>query len=185
MVERVRDALGEIPAARRAGASVVYTAHSIPVAMSQTCDYVAQLEESSRLVSEALELASYELAYQSRSGPPNQPWLEPAIGDVLRRLHAAGEARDVVVVPIGFLSDHVEILWDLDTEARRVAQDRGLNMVRARTVGSHRDFVRMIRLLIEERVADAPAQSLGHRGPSHDECPADCCAYTPSRGRPA
>ena len=183
MIDRAGDALDRIPSQRRADSHVVYTAHSLPIAMAETCDYAAQLAEASRLVSEALGVTSYELAYQSRSGPPGQPWLEPDIADVLRRRHAAGELHDVVVVPIGFLSDHIEILWDLDTEAREVAQDLGLNLVRALTVGTHPDFVRMIRELIEERVAGAPRRALGTRGPSHDECPADCCNYTPSRGR--
>ena len=184
MTRRVADSLAQVPDERRADTHIVYTAHSIPTAMAETGDYVAQLEEACRLVSESLRLASYELAYQSRSGPPSQPWLEPDIVDVLGRLQTAGKVRDVVVVPIGFLSDHIEILWDLDTEARQVAEDLGLNMIRAKTVGSHPDFVRMIRQLIEERTLDGPRLALGTRGPSHDECPADCCQYTPSRGRP-
>ncbi len=129
MVQRVRDALDRIPGDRQAAARVVFTAHSIPLSMSETSQYVAQLTEASRLVCEALDIANNELAYQSRSGPPQQPWLEPDILDVLRGLHAEGHSRDVVVVPIGFLSDHIEILWDLDTEAQQLAQQLGLNLV--------------------------------------------------------
>ncbi len=175
LIERVREALEEIPADRRSAARVIYTAHSIPISMADNCRYAAQLAEASRLVSEGLGLSRFEIAYQSRSGRPEQPWLEPDIGDLLRTLGAAGETRDVVVVPIGFLSDHIEILWDLDTEARELCDELGINMVRAGTVGSHPDFVRMIRELILERTADAPQRWLGDLGPSHDVCPVDCC----------
>jgi ferrochelatase len=175
MIERVRTALEQIPAPRRTAAQVIYTAHSIPLAMADGCSYVAQLAEAARLVSEGVGLGGYAIAYQSRSGRPEQPWLEPDIGDALRRLAAAGQSRDVVIVPIGFLSDHIEILWDLDTEARQLCDQLGLNMVRAATVGSHPDFVRMIRELIEERVGGAPKRWLGPLGPSPDVCPADCC----------
>jgi ferrochelatase len=183
MVERVADALAQIPAERRGQAHVVFTAHSIPLSMAQASDYALQLTEASRLVCEALGIVHSELAYQSRSGPPEQPWLEPDILDVLRRVHAEGRVRDVVVVPIGFLSDHVEILWDLDTEARQLAEQLGLNMVRAATVGSHPAFVSMIRELILERTAGTPKRSLGELGPGHDECPSDCCR-APSRPLP-
>ncbi len=179
MVERMRNALERIPRERQAGTRIVFTAHSIPIAMAQTSRYVEQLAEASRLVCEALGHGNYELAYQSRSGPPWQPWLEPDILDVLRRLHAEGKSRDVVVAPIGFLSDHIEILWDLDTEAQQLAHQLGLNLVRAATVGSHPSFVGMIRELIEERVAGAPRRALGRLGPSHDTCPPDCCVPPP------
>ena len=178
--ERVRTAWEQIPAPRRGTARVIYTAHSIPLAMADACSYAAQLAETARLVSAGIGLDGYDIAYQSRSGPPEQPWLEPDIGDSLRRLAAAGPSRDVVIAPIGFLSDHVEILWDLDTEARQLCDQLGLNMIRAATVGSHPDFVRMICELIDERIAGAPKRSLGRFGPSHDVCPADCCLI---RGR--
>jgi ferrochelatase len=183
MVERVRAALDQLPADRRAAAQVIYTAHSIPVAMADACSYVAQLREASRLVSEALGVEGHRLAYQSRSGPPQQPWLEPDVSDLLRQAHVAGRS-DVVLVPIGFLSDHIEILWDLDIEARALGEQLGLRMVRAATVGSHPDFVRMIRELIEERTQGAPKRALGNLGPSHDLCPADCCPRA-STGSPA
>ncbi len=185
LVERVREALQVVPAERRAGAHVVFTAHSIPLVMAETSQYVAQLAEASRLVCESLGIVNRELAYQSRSGPPQQPWLEPDVLDVLRRLSREGRTRDVVVVPIGFLSDHIEILWDLDTEAQQLAQQLGLNMVRAATVGSHPDFVGMVRELIEERTVGAPQRALGTLGPSHDVCPADCCPPMPSTRRSA
>jgi ferrochelatase len=176
MVERVRAALAEIPEPRRSAARVVYTAHSIPLAMAERCQYAAQVAEAARLVSRELEISHFEVAYQSRSGPPAQPWLEPDIRDTLRKLHAA-QVGDVVVVPIGFLSDHVEILYDLDTEAKKLCDELGMNMIRAATVGSHAGFVSMIRELIEERVQGAPPRSLGDFGPAHDQCPPDCCVY--------
>ena len=176
-IERVGDALEQIPAARRDSATVIYTAHSIPLAMADHCDYAAQIAEAGRLVSEALAISHYQVAYQSRSGPPNQPWLEPDIRDALRSLHATTSARDVVIVPIGFVSDHIEILFDLDTEARAVCKQLGLDMVRASTVGSHRDFLHLIRDLILERTAGAPQRALGRFGPSHDTCLPDCCRF--------
>ncbi len=181
MAERVAAALAQIPQARRSAARLIYTAHSIPVAMSQACSYVAQLAEAARLISERLGVGRHEFAYQSRSGPPAQPWLEPDIRDALRRIRADDETRDVVVAPLGFLSDHVEILWDLDVEARQVCDELGLQMIRAETVGSHPHFVRMIRELILERVTGAARQTLGEMGPDPDVCPVDCCLYSPQK----
>ncbi len=182
MIERVNAALTQLAPESRTSAKVIYTAHSVPLAMAQTCDYVAQLEEAARLVSEGLALDDFSVAYQSRSGPPGQPWLEPDIKDVLGQLHAGSEVRDVVIVPIGFISDHMETLFDLDTEARQLCKQLGLNMVRAQTVGSHPEFVSMIRELIEERVAGAPRRALGKFGPGHDVCAAECCLYSPTPG---
>ncbi len=182
LVEQTRAALEQIPPERRTAAELVFTAHSIPLAMAQSCRYEAQLREASRLVSEALRHRRWRLVYQSRSGPPQQPWLEPDICDTLRALGEEGATRDVVVVPIGFISDHLEVLYDLDVEAADLAHQLGLNLVRAATVGTHPRFVRMIRELIEERLADAPHRpALGSLGPSHDVCPTDCCLYSPQR----
>ncbi|MEX0678610.1 MAG: ferrochelatase [Pirellulales bacterium] len=177
MTERLREALAQIAPPRRDAARVIYTAHSIPQAMSDDCNYAAQIAEAARLVSEALAIVDFQVAYQSRSGPPQQPWLEPDICDALRKLHATAAVRDLVIVPIGFLSDHMEILYDLDTEARKLCDDLGLNMVRAATVGSHPEFVRMIRELILERTSGAPKRAIGRFGPSHDVCAEDCCVY--------
>ncbi len=180
-VDRVRAAWGQIPAARRADALLIFTAHSIPQAMANGCDYAAQLLETGRLIVEQLRqqggggAAHWDLAYQSRSGPPSQPWLGPDIGDRLRTARADG-AGDVVVAPIGFLSDHVEVLYDLDTEARQLADQLGLNLVRAATVGTHPELIAMIRELIVERTSGTPARpALGSLGPRPDQCPADCC----------
>jgi ferrochelatase len=174
-VENVRAALAEIPSGRRGRARLAFTAHSIPLSMAAGCDYEAQLLETCRLVSEGASHERWRLVFQSRSGPPSQPWLEPDILDHLRELKEAG-TEDVVVAPVGFISDHMEVLYDLDTEARALCQNLGLNMVRAATVGAHVDFVKMIRELVLERLSpDAPRRFLGTRGPGHDVCPADCC----------
>jgi len=135
MAERTRDALHEVPAERRKAAALVFTAHSIPTAMAESSRYVPQLHDACRLVAECVGQANWQLVYQSRSGPPSQPWLGPDIGDHLRQLRAHG-ARDAVVAPIGFISDHMEVLYDLDTEAKSVCDGIGLNMVRASTVGT-------------------------------------------------
>ena len=126
--------------------------------MAETSDYQKQLQESCRLVAESVGVGDWRLVYQSRSGPPSQPWLEPDIADVLREMDPGA---DVVVVPIGFVSDHIEVIYDLDTEAQAIARERGVNMVRAATVGVHPKFVQMIRELIEERLELMPAA--GHR----------------------
>ncbi len=139
--DRVRDVLN----GRQA--SIIFTAHSIPMSMAETSDYQRQLEESCRLVAERLDNSDWRLVYQSRSGPPSQPWLEPDIADVLRGLERGAE---VVVVPIGFISDHMEVIYDLDVEAQAIAHERGMNMLRAGTVGVHPKFVRMIRELIAD-----------------------------------
>jgi protoporphyrin/coproporphyrin ferrochelatase len=177
-VERVRVALAAIPASRRTDTRLVFVAHSIPLAMAETSSYVPQLLESSRLVAERLDgHHEWDLVWQSRSGPLHVPWLAPDIGDHLEQLHADG-VTDVVVVPIGFVSDHLEVRFDLDVEAASVAADLGLNMVRAETVGAHPRYVRAIRELILERMtADPERPSLGDLGPTHDVCATDCCRY--------
>ena len=170
MTEHVNEALARVP-----GADLVYTAHSVPVSMAASSQYVAQLEEACRLVSERLGRDGWRLAYQSRSGPPSQPWLGPDISDHLRELHAAG-VRAVVAAPIGFISDHMEVLYDLDTEAKALCETLGMAFVRARTVGNHRAFVSMIGELARERTGETSPRWFGNLGPSPDECRPDCCA---------
>jgi protoporphyrin/coproporphyrin ferrochelatase len=175
LADRARQALAQIPVERRSNAPIVYTAHSVPLAMAQTSQYVQQLEEACRLVSQALGGRSGRLVYQSRSGPPSQPWLGPDILPFLAEIKASG-ARDVVIVPIGFTSDHMEVLYDLDTEARARCQELGLNMVRAATPGNHPKFIGMIRELILERMEPGrERRALGSMGAAADVCPADCC----------
>lgn len=176
-VDIARHALAEVPAERREAAHVVFTAHSIPLAMAEVSRYEQQLLEASRLVAEGagVEAARWQLVYQSRSGPPQQPWLEPDICQHLRALRERGVA-DVVVVPIGFVSDHMEVLFDLDEEAKQVAEEIGLGYVRAPSVGVHPRFVAMLRELIQERLDPTlPKGAVGRFGPSPDVCPVDCC----------
>ena len=135
-VENLRAALGQVPEEGRARARVAFTAHSVPSAMAAGCDYERQLLETCRLVAEGAGAEHWRLVFQSRSGPPTQSWLEPDICDHLRALKAEG-AADVVVAPVGFISDHMEVLYDLDPEARQVSEGTGLNMIRAATVGTH------------------------------------------------
>lgn len=162
---------------------VAFTAHSIPMGMANTSDYVKQLSESCRLVAERLGLGSdqWRLVYQSRSGRPEDPWLEPDILDFIREVHAGGRSR-IVISPVGFLSDHMEVLYDLDDAAKHLCDELGMHMVRAGTPGVHPLFVSMIRKLIEERSCGAAKECTGLFGPNHDVCPVDCC---PAPARPA
>ncbi len=132
MVDRVRDALARLP-----GADVAYTAHSIPVSMAQSSPYEAQLREASHRVNQQLGLGEPTVVFQSRSGPPSQPWLGPDIGEYIRRT----ESKRLVVVPIGFMSDHMEVIYDLDLEASALAKERGIAFVRTGTAGTHPRFV--------------------------------------------
>jgi ferrochelatase len=175
LVEHVAAAIGRVPEGRRAAARLVFTAHSIPRALAATCDYEEQVRETASLVAFPLGRSDWSLAYQSRSGPPGQPWLDPDIVDHLRALAASG-AKDVVVAPIGFLSDHMEVVYDLDLEAKARALELGLNMVRAATPGTHPRFVAMVRELIVERTNGEGARlHLGTRGCTPDECAPGCC----------
>jgi ferrochelatase len=191
-VERVRDALLDVPADARQNVQIVYLAHSIPVSMANTSDYVKQLEEVRQLVSAALSHAddlqkddlhkSDVLVYQSRSGAPGQPWLGPDVLDHLRKVKARNLASAVVLAPIGFVSDHMEVLYDLDVEARQLCDSLSLPMTRAKTVGVHPKFVGMIRELILERMnPGSERRALGTLGVRADVCAEDCC---PAPGRP-
>ncbi len=183
-VMRVREALSQWPEGERSSVCFAATAHSIPCSMAQSSDYEKQLRETTRLVAERAGLAHWDLVYQSRSGPPTQPWLEPDILDHLKNLHADG-VRDVIVAPLGFISDHLEVLYDLDTEAQALAGELGMRMVRAATVGTHPVFVGMLRQLIAERLAPSEEKlAIGRFGPNHDVCPRDCCPAPQRAGRP-
>jgi len=173
--ERLTSALREVPESARESVQVVYTAHSIPVLMADGSDYVKQLEEVRRLVSETVGIANDVLVYQSRSGPSGQPWLGPDILEHLRRVKKDKLATAVVVAPIGFISDHMEVLYDLDVEARQLCDSLELPMVRAGTVGAHPRIIRMIRELIEERTASGPRLALGTLGARPDACAENCC----------
>jgi ferrochelatase len=184
-VDRVEAALAQLPDPY--GARLVFTAHSVPLSMNDTAGpagglYLQQQRETARLVADAVRGpgAEFDLVWQSRSGPPQVRWLEPDVNDHLRRLAADG-VRSVVVAPTGFVSDHLEVLWDLDNEALQTAADVGITMSRAGTAGTHPAFVDAICALVQERTRGAERLALGPLGPSWDECPFDegCCAPRP------
>src|SRR3954471_22795477 len=172
-------AIASLPDGVRDTARLVATAHSIPESMAvvagpQGHAYEAELTAATeRVVAEAAPGRGFDLVWQSRSGPPSVPWLEPDINDHLRALAAAGE-RAVVVFPVGFISDHLEVVWDLDNEAKQTAAEVGLAFARAGTAGTHPAFVESIRMLLEERRAGGLPR-LG------TNCPARCCFVEPLR----
>jgi ferrochelatase len=176
MRDRVAEALKMLPLTKRKHALVLFSAHSLPLTMARGCAYETQLAESCRLVAEALKHERWRLVYQSNNASyGREPWLGPDIRDALRDADEEG-VRAVVVAPIGFVCDHMEVILDLDVDAAAAANELGLKMVRAGTVGTHPAYVAMVRELIVERLsADAPRRALGSLGPSHDRCPADCC----------
>lgn len=167
--ENVRSALSEIPDAK-----LLFTAHSVPLSMSDSSDYLKQLREACRLVAMEVGRTDWELVYQSRSGAPGQPWLEPDVNHRIRQLHADG-VRNLVLSPIGFVSCHMEVLFDLDTESKALCEELGIRMARAKTPNSHPRFVSMIRELIAERMGQATPRAIGQYGPNHDVCPMNCC----------
>ncbi|MFI9062413.1 ferrochelatase [Streptomyces sp. NPDC053429] len=202
MVEGVLDSLAALPQDVRTGAHLAFTTHSIPTAAADSSGpveehgdggaYVRQHLEVAGLIAEAVRAETgtelpWELVYQSRSGAPHIPWLEPDICDHLEALHEAG-APAVVMVPIGFVSDHMEVLYDLDTEATAKAAELGLPVTRSATVGADPRFAAAVRDLVLERAAAERGEAvercaLGSLGPSHDLCAVGCC---PARApRPA
>jgi ferrochelatase len=168
-VERVRAALAQL-----CDPHLVFTAHSIPESMAANCDYAMQLAETGSLIARELNIYNWKLVYQSRSGSPMQPWLGPDITDHLKSLAATG-VKEVLVAPIGFVSDHMEIVYDLDYEAQNIARELGMKMVRAATAGTHPSFVKMIRELMLERIDNAPARFVGSHGARNGLCAPDCC----------
>lgn len=185
-VDRVCAAIAKLPPAAQSRPFVAFTAHSIPSSMAAGCDYEKQLTETARLVAAELGLVAdqWKLVYQSRSGRPQDPWLEPDICDFIGTLDPR-ETPGLVIAPIGFLSDHIEVLFDLDEQGAEAAQARGLAMSRAGTVGTHPRFVTMIRKLIEERLDPAaPRESVGLYGSREDVCAATCCPAPVQLARP-
>jgi protoporphyrin/coproporphyrin ferrochelatase len=187
-------ALASLPADLRDDAHLVFTAHSVPVAMAEASGpggaggrgrYVAELTEAARLVAERTGGGRHPwtLAYQSRSGPPSQPWLEPDVRDHVGDLAKSG-TRAVVVIPVGFVSDHMEVRHDLDVEAAQAAESLGVAFARAATPGTDPRFASMITALVGERMTGAPGAALGRLGVPSQDCPADCCRYAAEgRGR--
>lgn len=187
-IEAVADclhqALAHFSAHELASVRFLVSAHSVPCSLAESSDYERQLRETARLVAEAVGFSEWDLVFQSRSGPPSQPWLGPDILDHLRHLHSQG-VRNVLLAPLGFLSDHLEVLYDLDVEAKNLARQLGLKLVRAATVGTHPAFVRMIRQLIAERVSPSePKLAIGRFGVTPDACAVDCCCAPQRAGKP-
>ncbi len=154
MADCAAEALARVAPERRASAPLLFTAHSVPAAMAAGSPYVAQFEGAARRVATLIGHAPWSLAYQSRSGSPRDSWLEPDIAEALRALGKDG-ARDVVVVPLGFVCDHVEVLYDLDVEARQVAEEAGMAFQRAGTVSDHPSFIAMLADLVHRGPAEA------------------------------
>jgi protoporphyrin/coproporphyrin ferrochelatase len=199
-----RRAIESLDASVSENAELVFTAHSIPAGMAAASGpggcgaYPAQLAEAARLVADRVRLGPagpgsagqgsagparrWRLAYQSRSGPPSQPWLGPDVSDCRAELAGAGTPA-VVLVPVGFVSDHMEVRYDLDVEAAETARRLGLPLARAATPGTDPAFIAMITELVRERLDGAPRAALGNLGAWHDSCPAGCCAARPG-GQP-
>jgi protoporphyrin/coproporphyrin ferrochelatase len=200
MVERVHAALEALAPADRNRARLVFTAHSVPLSMAETSDYQAQLLDEATMLAERAAVPrigtarngppdasdrGWDLVYQSRSGPPQVPWLEPDIVDHLGALHERGEDV-VIVVPIGFTSDHMEVVYDLDTQAADAAEELGMTMVRAGTVGTHPLFVHGLVDVLEEHLVGRLPAALGALGPRVNPCRPGCCpAPVRPAGRPA
>ena len=190
----IGSAAASLPAALRADARLVFTAHSIPVASDSRCGpslYSRQVAYACRLVAGAAGVADYDQVWQSRSGPPTVAWLEPDVGDHLASLAAAG-TRAVIVCPIGFVADHIEVVWDLDDELRRQAERTGMAYARAATPNADRRFARLAVDLVEELEAGRPparvvgADAVPAYGHSVNGAPCTwSCTLSPPRPREA
>ncbi|MBB4932208.1 ferrochelatase [Lipingzhangella halophila] len=190
LADHTRQALEHLPTSERAGARLLFSAHSIPTGMADASGtpeqeygpggaYVAQLAEVARLVSERLGTGNdYEVVYQSRSGPPSQPWLEPDINDRLAQLADEGVSA-VVAVPHGFVSDHMEVMYDLDHEAADTARGLGMHFSRAHAPGTHPRFVSMVRELVAERADPEVGRTRLSELPTCPADGADCCRARP------
>jgi ferrochelatase len=176
VADRLLEAVRKVPPRRRRKGKLLFTAHSLPEAMAAGSDYVAQLNEAASLAAGAVGIDDWKLVYQSNNARyGGEPWLGPDIGDALDAAAAAG-SKDAVVMPLGFVCDHMEVVLDLDVDAKKRAAAAGVNMVRARTVGTHPAYVAMVRDLLVERMAGGESRkTLGAMPPLHDLCPADCC----------
>jgi ferrochelatase len=152
--ELILASCAEISAPERSSTDLVFTAHSIPAAMASRSSYIEQFEVSARRIAEKLDHKRWSIAYQSRSGSPSDPWLEPDIGEVIRKRAAEG-SKTVVVAPIGFVCDHVEVLYDLDIEAKKIALDCGIKLLRASCPNDHPTFIRMMANVIERKLKTA------------------------------
>jgi ferrochelatase len=189
LADAARTAARRLPPAASEAFDLVFTAHSIPEAMAAASGpagraYPAQLAEASRLVASQVGARSWQLAYQSRSGPPGVPWLGPDVTGCLSELAAAG-SHGVVLVPVGFISDHMEVVYDLDVEASDAAALLGLPLARAATPGTDPRFVAMITELVAERLDDVTPRALGDLGPALGTCQNGCCVDSAAAGQEA
>lgn len=197
VADAVLAARTELPDDVRDTARLVFTAHSVPTATDATGGpaeeggylYSRQVSEAARLVAEAVGVDDYDLVWQSRSGPPQVPWLEPDIVDHLDSLHESGVSA-VIVSPVGFVSDHLEVVWDLDTEARERAEELGMAFVRAGTAGTDPRFAELVRELVQEQIGSASPRRRGAEpllgvGCDGRLCAVDCCAPPRRPSRPA
>jgi ferrochelatase len=163
IADGVGRALEDVPAAERAETPIVFTAHSVPVAMAEASPYVADFTATARAVAERLGHKRWSLAYQSRSGSPRDPWLEPDVRDVIREVAEQG-AGHVVVSPAGFVCDHVEVLYDLDVEAKWIAAEHGVTLHRAPAVNAHPQFIAMLADLVQDAIGSGrPVSSAAPR----------------------
>lgn len=179
--DRLKDAIAQFDSSKKDDVLVLFSAHSIPLSMAENCMYEKQLQSTGELIAKELGHQNYKLVFQSRSGPPTQPWLEPDVVDALES-EAANGVKDIIVQPIGFISDHMEVIYDLDTEAKDKAKELELNYVRAGTVGVHPEFVNMIYELILEKTDKKEPLYSGNLGLQENQCSTNCCTYSPMRG---
>jgi protoporphyrin/coproporphyrin ferrochelatase len=186
MIDRTSEAIASLDAPHRDGMHLAFCAHSIPTSMAEGGPYVEQLTAAASIVAGAAAPGvPWKLVFQSRSGPPTQPWLEPDVNDHLAALDAEG-VHAVVLVPIGFISDHMEVVYDLDTQARQTADRLGMTMVRAATVGTDARFVAAIRELVQERIDQAAGRLPVRRAwqgtePWPEGCRGPGCCPAPQR----
>ncbi|MEK6600798.1 MAG: ferrochelatase [Candidatus Binatota bacterium] len=162
--EQIQPALEMIEPEKRESTPLIFTAHSVPIKMSAQSPYVSQIEETSRLVADYLGHRRWSIAYQSRSGRPSEPWLEPDLGEVIRKLANEG-VTEIVVAPIGFVCDHVEVLYDLDIESRKTAESLGMRFIRASSLNEHPTFIRMMAEVIKAKpsaLSDQPSGRSKH-----------------------
>jgi ferrochelatase len=176
--QRVQEVIGKLPDGSRGKIRVIFSAHSLPVSMAAVSPYVHQFTVAARLVAERVGLREFDLVYQSRSGDPTSPWLEPDIVQHLQALARDGFDGTLIVVPIGFIVENMETAYDLDVEAANVAEDLGIPLVRAGTAACTEPFLRLVReLVLEQFLPEHPREFLGADGPWPDECPPDCCRF--------
>lgn len=193
--DAIAAARAQLPPSQRDAARLVFTAHSVPVSADASAGppadggrlYSRQVAEAARLCAHAAGAADHDLVWQSRSGPPQVPWLEPDICDHLDAL-AAGGTEAVIVCPVGFVSDHLEVIWDLDTEARERAAELGLSYVRAGTPGADPRFAQLVTALVREQSSGAAPERLGREplygaGVNGALCATACCEPARRPGR--